>query len=160
MKIFDCFMYFNEDVVLDLRLNMLDKYVDYFVIVESSFTHKGDERQLQFDSKKFEKFKNKIIYLVYEKKPNNIKEILNDEHEDDKSRKYIFNSILRENGQRNFILNGLEDANEEDLILISDVDEIPNLEELEISKINQKIIMFKQEMFYYCLLYTSPSPRD
>ena len=149
MKIFDCFMYFNEDVVLDLRLNMLDKYVDYFVIVESSFTHKGDKRQLQFDSKKFEKFKNKIIYLVYDKRPNNIKEILNDEHEDDKSRKYIFNSILRENGQRNFILNGLEDANEEDLILISDVDEIPNLEELEISKINQKIIMFKQEMFYY-----------
>ena len=142
-------MYFNEDVVLDLRLNMLDKYVDYFVIVESSFTHKGDERQLQFDSKKFEKFKNKIIYLVYDKRPNNIKEILNDEDEDDKSRKYIFNSILRENGQRNFILNGLEDANEEDLILISDVDEIPNLEELEISKINQKIIMFKQEMFYY-----------
>ena len=142
-------MYFNEDVVLDLRLNMLDKYVDYFVIVESSFTHKGDERQLQFDSKKFEKFKNKIIYLVYDKRPNNIKKILNDENEDDKSRKYIFNSILRENGQRNFILNGLEDANEEDLILISDVDEIPNLEELEISKINQKIIMFKQEMFYY-----------
>ena len=142
-------MYFNEDVVLDLRLNMLDKYVDYFVIVESSFTHKGDKRELQFDNKKFEKFKNKIIYLVYEKKPNNIKEICNDEHEDDKSRKYIFYSILRENGQRNFILNGLEDANEEDLILISDVDEIPNLEELEISKINQKIIMFKQEMFYY-----------
>ena len=56
MKIFDCFMYFNEDVVLDLRLNMLDKYVDYFVIVESSFTHKGDERELQFDIKKFEKF--------------------------------------------------------------------------------------------------------
>ena len=52
-------MYFNEDVVLDLRLNMLDKYVDYFVIVESSFTHKGDKRELQFDNKKFEKFKNK-----------------------------------------------------------------------------------------------------
>ena len=149
MKIFDCFMYFNEDVVLDLRLNMLNKYVDYFVIVESSFTHKGDKRKLQFDNKKFEKFKNKIIYLVYDNKPKNIKEILNDEHEDDKSRKYISNSILRENGQRNFILNGLKDANEEDLILISDVDEIPNLEKLEISKINQKIIMFKQEMFYY-----------
>ena len=142
-------MYFNEDLVLDLRLNMLDKYVDYFVIVESSFTHKGDKRELQFDNKKFEKFRNKIIYLVYDKKPSNIKEISRDEHEDDKSRKYIFNSILRENGQRNFIFNGLEDANEEDLILISDVDEIPNLEKLEISKINQKIIMFKQEMFYY-----------
>ena len=47
-------MYFNEDVVLDLRLNMLDKYVDYFVIVESSFTHKGDKRELQFDNKKFD----------------------------------------------------------------------------------------------------------
>ncbi len=149
MKIFDCFMYFNEDVLLDLRLNMLDKYVDYFVIVESSFTHKGDKRKLQFDNKKFKKFKNKIIYLVYDKRPNNIKEIFNDEHEDDKSRKYIFNSILRENGQRNFILNGLKDADEEDLILISDVDEIPNLEKLEIGNINQKIIMFKQEMFYY-----------
>ena len=90
MKIFDCFMYFNEDVVLDLRLNMLDKYVDYFVIVESSFTHKGDKRELQFDNKKFEKFKNKIIYLVYDKRPNNIKEILNDEDEDNKSRKYIW----------------------------------------------------------------------
>ena len=149
MKIFDCFMYFNEDVILDLRLNILDKYVDYFVIVESSFTHKGDKRKLQFDNKKFEKFKKKIIYLVYDNKPKDIDEVLNKDHEDIKSRKYILNSILRENGQRNFILNGLKDANEEDLVLISDVDEIPNLEKVEISKIDQKIIMFKQEMFYY-----------
>ena len=149
MKIFDCFMYFNEDVLLDLRLNILDKYIDYFVIVESSFTHKGDKRKLQFDNKKFEKFKKKIIYLVYDNKPKDIDEVLNNDHEDIKSRKYILNSILRENGQRNFILNGLKDANEEDLVLISDVDEIPNLEKVEISKIDQKIIMFKQEMFYY-----------
>ena len=149
MKIFDCFMYFNEDVILDLRLNILDKYVDYFVIVESSFTHKGDKRKLQFDNKKFEKFKKKIIYLVYDNKPKDIDEVLNNDSEDIKSRKYILNSILRENGQRNFILNGLKDANEEDLVLISDVDEIPNLEKVEISKIDQKIIMFKQEMFYY-----------
>ena len=142
-------MYFNEDVLLDLRLNILDKYVDYFVIVESSFTHKGEKRRLQFDNKKFEKFKNKIIYLVYDNRPKDIDEVLNEDHEDIKSRKYILNSILRENGQRNFIINGLEDANEEDLILISDVDEIPNLEKLEIGNINQKIIMFKQEMFYY-----------
>ncbi len=149
MKIFDCFMYFNEDVLLDLRLNVLDKYVDYFVIVESNFTHKGDKRELKFDNKKFEKFKNKIIYLVYDNRPKDIDEVLNEDHEDIKSRKYILNSILRENGQRNFILNGLKDANEEDLVLISDVDEIPNLEKVEINKINQKIIMFKQEMFYY-----------
>ena len=149
MKIFDCFMYFDEEILLDLRLNMLDKYVDYFVIVESSFTHKGDRRSLQFNNKKFEKFKEKIIYLVYDKRPKDVQEIFHEDHEDIKSRKYILNSISRENGQRNFILDGLKDANDEDLILISDVDEIPNLEELEISKIDQKIIMFRQEMFYY-----------
>ena len=66
MKIFDCFMYFYEDVVLDLRLNTLDQYVDYFIIVESTFTHKGDKRSLKFNYKKFDKFKNKIIYLVYD----------------------------------------------------------------------------------------------
>ena len=66
MKIFDCFMYFDEEVVLDLRLNMLDQYVDYFVIVESIFTHKGDKRELKFNSKNFYKFKKKIIYLVYD----------------------------------------------------------------------------------------------
>ena len=47
MKIFDCFMYFDEDVVLDARLNILNSYVDYFVIVESVFTHKGDKRNLK-----------------------------------------------------------------------------------------------------------------
>ena len=149
MKIFDCFMYFDEEVVLDLRLNILDKYVDYFVIVESSFTHKGDKRKLKFESKKFEKFKNKIIYLIYDENPKNIEKILNNDHEDEKSRKYILNAALRENGQRNFIIEGLQIANDEDLVLISDVDEIPNLENLDIKNIKKKIILFKQEMFYY-----------
>ena len=49
MKIFDCFMYFDEDIVLDLRLNLLDDQVDYFVIVESKFNHKGEKRELKFD---------------------------------------------------------------------------------------------------------------
>ena len=73
MKIFDCFMYFDEETVLELRLNILDKYVDYFVIVESSFTHKGDKRDFQFNHQKFKKFKDKIIYITYMKKPQNIK---------------------------------------------------------------------------------------
>ena len=64
MKIFDCFMYFDEEIVLDLRLNILNKYVDYFVIVESTFTHKGEKRQLLFNHKKFSKFKDKIIFSV------------------------------------------------------------------------------------------------
>ena len=76
MKIFDCFMYFDEEVVLDLRLNTLSDYIDYFVIVESKFTHKGDERELKFNHKKFEKFKKKIIYLVYDEEPKEIEKVL------------------------------------------------------------------------------------
>jgi len=65
MKIFDCFMYFDEEVVLDLRLNTLNEYVDYFVIVESSFNHKGEKRKLKFNLKRFEKFakKNNLFSL-------------------------------------------------------------------------------------------------
>ena len=149
MKIFDCFMYFDEEILLDLRMNILDKYVDYFVIVESTFTHKGEERKLHFNHKRFEKFENKIIYLVYDEKPKDIKEILKNDIEPDISNKFIINALLRENAQRNFIINGLKDADDDDYILVSDVDEIPNLEEVDFSKINQKILLFRQDMFYY-----------
>ena len=151
MKIFDCFMYFDEETVLELRLNILDKYVDYFVIVESSFTHKGDRRNLKFDHQKFKKFKDKIIYITFDEEPPEIakNEVNKNDDEAIKSFKYIENAILRENGQRNQILKGLEFAKDDDMILISDVDEIPNLENLSIPKINEKIILFKQDMFYY-----------
>ena len=149
MRIFDCFMYFDEEIVLDTRLNYLDKFVDYFVIVESKFTHRGDSRNLNFDINKFSKFKNKIIYKVYDEIPNKIEEINDKEDESTKSGKYIMNAVYRENGQRNFIMSGLKEANDEDIILISDVDEIPNLSEIKIKSINEKIILFKQDMFYY-----------
>tara|TARA_B100001057_G_scaffold325891_1_gene326106 strand:+ start:2484 stop:3353 length:870 start_codon:yes stop_codon:yes gene_type:complete len=142
-------MYFDEEVVLDLRLNILNKYVDYFVIVESIYTHKGDKRDLKFDRNKFEKFKDKIIYLVYDERPKNIEKVRYEDSEDEKSRKFIFNAAYRENGQRNFILQGLNNAQNDDLILISDVDEIPNLKDLDFKKVNQKIIFFRQDMFYY-----------
>ena len=149
MKIFDCFMYFDEEVVLELRLNILDKYVDFFVIVESSFTHKGEKRDLKFNHEKFKKFKDKIIYLVYDEFPSNIEKILKDDSEDEKSRKYILNAAQRENGQRNFISLGIQEAKNDDIILISDVDEIPNLENVNFNNIKKKIIFFKQDMFYY-----------
>ena len=142
-------MYFDEEVVLDVRLNTLDKYVDYFVIVESSFTHKGDNKNLMFNHNKFEKFKNKIIYLVYDKQPKGIEVVNENDSEGEESRKYILNAILRENGQRNFIQNGLNKAEDNDIILISDVDEIPNLSEVNFNNISEKIIMFHQDMFYY-----------
>ena len=157
MKIFDCFMYFDEEIVLDLRFNILDKYVDYFIIVESNFTHKGDKRELNFNHKKFEKFKHKIIYLVYDEHPSGIEKILHEDHHNEKSRKYILNAAYRENSQRNFILKGLQNAQEEDLILISDVDEIPNLESCNLQKISNKIILFNQKMFYYKFNLKLPS---
>jgi beta-1,4-mannosyl-glycoprotein beta-1,4-N-acetylglucosaminyltransferase len=149
MKIFDCFMYFDEDVVLDVRLNTLDQYVSKFVIVESLFTHKGDKRDLKFDIKKFNKFKNKIIYLVYEKEPFEIESINENETENEKSGKFILNAIHRENGQRNFISEGLKNAHDEDFILISDLDEIPNLSNINLNNFKEKLIFFNQEMFYY-----------
>ena len=142
-------MYFDEEIVLDLRLNTLDKYVDYFIIVESTFTHRGDKRNLKFNHKKFEKFKDKIIYLTFDKEPDGIEVVHENDNEGEKSRKYILNAAKRENGQRDHIANGLQKANSEDLILISDVDEIPNLEEIKFENLKEKILMFQQDMFYY-----------
>ena len=149
MKIYDCFMYFDEEVVLDVRLNTLNEFVDYFVIVESIYTHKGNLRELKFNHKKFEKFKDKIIYIVDEETYPQTEEINTEDSEVEKSRKAIFNAAYRENGQRNLITRGLKKANDEDIIMVSDVDEIPKLSELNFKNINEKIILFKQDMFYY-----------
>ena len=157
MKIFDCFMYFDEEIVLDVRLNALNDYVDYFVIVESKFTHRGDKRDLKFNHEKFKKFKNKIIYLIYDEEPSEVKEVKLEYNEADKSGHYILNAAYRENGQRNYIYEGLNEADDNDLILVSDVDEIPNLLNTDIKKIKHKIILFKQDMFYYKFNLTIPN---
>ena len=142
-------MYFDEEIVLDLRLNTLDRYVDYFVIAESIYTHKGEKRELRFNHEKFDKFKKKIIYLVYDQKPKEIEKVNDNDSEGEKSRKFILNAAYRENGQRDYISKGLHIAKDNDLVLISDVDEIPNLKNIDTTKINQEIIFFKQNMFYY-----------
>tara|TARA_Y100001970_G_scaffold254925_1_gene331158 strand:- start:1035 stop:1904 length:870 start_codon:yes stop_codon:yes gene_type:complete len=142
-------MYFDEEIVLETRFEYLDKYVDYFVIVESQFTHKGDKRILKFDLNHFSKFKHKIIYKIHDEIPNKIEKVLDDDSENTKSRKYIMNALYRENAQRNYINEGINNAEDEDIILISDVDEIPNLSTINIKEIKEKIILFKQDMFYY-----------
>ena len=149
MKIFDCFMYFDEELVLDLRLNILYQNVDYFVIVERIYDHKGERRDLLFDIQKFQKFRNKIIYLVYDEIPDLVESINDTDDEKEKDRKYIMNALYRENTQRDFILEGLNNADNNDLILISDVDEIPKLSSLNFNQIDDEIILFKQDMFYY-----------
>lgn len=149
MKIFDCFMYFDEEMILDLRLNILNTYVDYFVIVESKYNHKGERRKLLFNKEKFSNFKDKIIYLIYDEIPLKVEKINLDDNEETKDTKYIMNALYRENGQRNYIINGLSKANDDDIIFISDVDEIPKIDDVNFAKLNNKIILFKQDMFYY-----------
>jgi beta-1,4-mannosyl-glycoprotein beta-1,4-N-acetylglucosaminyltransferase len=157
MKIFDCFMYFDEEQILDLRLNVLNEYVDYFVIIESIYNHKGEKRDLLFNKKKFQKFNDKIIYLIYNKIPELVESINDSDHEKEKDRKYIMNALYRENEQRNFISEGLINADKNDLILISDVDEIPKLSSLNLNNIKNEIILFKQDMFYYKYNLTLPN---
>ena len=149
MRIYDCFMFYDEDLVADLRFNILDEHVTKFVVVESKFTHSGEKRNLLFDINKYSKFKNKINYVILENEPSNL-EIINDsDTADKKNSKYIMNALKRENYQRNGITIGLKEASPDDLILISDVDEIPNLSNLELENINNEIILFKQNFYYY-----------
>ena len=149
MKIFDCFMYFDEDILLDLRLNYLNSYVDKFVIVESNYAHNGKKRSLKFNINNFEKFKHKIVYLVLEKEPTGIANFDDKDHIDITNSKYFLNASKRENFQRNYIQEGLKDADPDDIVMISDLDEIPNLEQNNLRDINNKLIFFKQKLFYY-----------
>ena len=144
-------MFFDEEMLLDLRLNILDKFVDKFVIVESSYTHSGKEKKLIFDIKKYSKFKEKINYIVLKDPPVGIKEVNNNDSQGEISRKEILNALKRENLQRDTIFNGLKDADKNDWIIISDLDEIPDLTNINFNKIKNKIIFFKQKVFYYKL---------
>ena len=150
MKVYDCFMFFDEELVLDIRLNILDKYIDYFVIVESKYNHKGEKRNLKFDINKFYKFKNKIKYLIHDNLPSNIEKI-----EKTDSQNLIelkARNAAKENYQK-FILKGLLDANQKDIILVSDLDEIPNLSLIDL-KFKKKITVFEQNFYYKFDLYS------
>ena len=148
MKIFDCFQFFDENMMLDLRLNILNEYVHKFVIVENSYMHSGKKKEPVFNINNFSKFKDKIIYILVDKLPKGMYDI-NKISEEEKGNRIIDNTLLVEHAQRNSITKGLADAAEDDLIIISDVDEIPNLAENNLNNLNKKIIHFKQKMYYY-----------
>jgi beta-1,4-mannosyl-glycoprotein beta-1,4-N-acetylglucosaminyltransferase len=144
-------MFFDEEMMLDLRLNILDKYVDKFVITEATYMHSGKPKKLLFDINKFSKFKNKIIYNVIDKEPSDIETIYekdNDE-KDTRGQKLANNSNKREHLQREVAQESLRDADPEDIIFINDIDEIPNLKGINFNTINKKLIFFKQKMFFY-----------
>jgi len=139
MAIYDCFQYFNEDHIVDLRLNILDKYVDYFVISESTKNHQGKDKKINFKIENFPKFKNKIIFL----KANYKDKIDFKNHKGGES--------IVEQHQRNCLIEGLKDAKPDDLIILSDSDEIPDLEKLKYMNKNKKFIAFSHKMFSYKL---------
>ena len=149
MKIYDCFMFYDETMLLEIRLNILSKFVDKFIITEASYLHNGERKKLNFNIKHFNEFKNKIEYIVVNDHPKSILEYKNNDNEKDISQKKIINSLKRENFQREQLVKGLKNIDDEDLIIISDVDEIPNLNDINFKAINNEIIIFKQKMFYY-----------
>ena len=154
MKIIDCFMYFDEDMILDIRLNTLDKYVDKFIICEAKYNHNGEQKKLNFDIKKFKKFEKKINYIIVEKLPQNLKLINDEDSVLVKNSKILDNALVRENYQRNFCQQRLKNFSKDDLVIINDLDEIPNLENFTYKN---KITIFKQKMFYYKLNLQYPN---
>ena len=143
MAIYDCFQYFNEDHIVDLRLNILDPYVDYFVISESTKTHQGKNKKINFDINNFPKFKDKIQYLVIENEPEGI-----DKNNNSSAVKRM-NSLLRINQSYDYMMNAIKDASDNDLICLSDNDEIPNFDSEVFKNSNKDIFIFKQLFFYY-----------
>jgi len=144
MKIIDCTTYYSEDLMLDIRFNILNEFVDKFIIVESKFSHSGQPKKLNFDINKFQKFKDKIEYLIIENEPNGI--IENIENSSEIKRK---NSLLRIEQSYDFIMNALDDVDDNDLVCLSDNDEIPNFNSEYFKKSNNDIFIFKQLFFYY-----------
>ena len=139
MKIYDCVQFFNEEHILELRINILNKFVDFFVIVESTTDHQGNPKKLNFDLSKFKKYENKIIYVIVDDTSEAIK------------KPHIGGESLVEQHQRNSIMKGLKNCLDDDLIILSDVDEIPDLTKLNQFNKRNKYAVFSQKAFAYKL---------
>lgn len=133
--IYDCFTFFNELDLLEIRLNVLNDVVDKFVLVEATKTHSNQEKPLYFNQNKdrFKAFKDKIIHVIVSEYPE------------------FETSWTIENYQRNCIKNALINCNDDDTIIISDLDEIPNPDKILEYKDESGIKAFRQSVFYYCL---------
>ena len=133
--VYDCIPFFNELDILNLRLHVLDPYVDKFIIEEATVTFSGEPKELCFEKNKemFREFLPKIEYIVVDNSPVNT------------------TTHLRDKFQKNALEKGLADAGENDMILLSDVDEIPNprvLQELKQNFDPDKVYHLAQRMFY------------
>jgi beta-1,4-mannosyl-glycoprotein beta-1,4-N-acetylglucosaminyltransferase len=168
-KIYDCFLFFNELETLELRLEILNDIVDKFIIVESTVTFSGKEKKLFFNEnkEKFKKFEDKIIHVIINDTPEdfiNLPYVLNPLNDVDNIKNKILKHVElsegwkrhekqwgRETYQREGIFYGINECSDDDIILISDLDEIPNPIEIENIKnnISNQIFDFKQTTYYY-----------
>ena len=147
MKIFDCTTFFNEKMMMDIRFNILNEYVSKFVVVESRFSHSGQKKELNFDINDYPKFKKKIEYIVIENEPE---DLFKDEELSKSSYHKRLNSIKRIEQSYDHMSLGLDSADDNDLILLSDNDEIPNLSSSSINDLKKNdYVIFKQLFFYY-----------
>jgi len=146
MKIYDCTTFYSEKMMLDLRFNILDENVHKFIIVESSFSHSGEKKSFNFNINDYPKFKDKIIYLKIYEEPidlyRDVGQLKNPIYK-------RLNSIKRIEQSYDYMMRGILNAQEEDLIIISDNDEIPNLKSDKFIKSNKNFFIFKQLLFYY-----------
>jgi len=143
MKIYDCTTFYSEHMMMDVRFSILDKYVEKFIVTESTYSHSGKRKKLNFDIKNYPKYKDKIIYLVIDKEPNDLIEI----EKDNVSKR--LNSIKRIELSYNYMKGAINEVAEDDLIILSDNDEIPNLGSKSFLKSKKKVILFNQLFFYY-----------
>ena len=143
MKIIDCTSFYNEHMMYEVRLNVLKDKVDKFIVTESTFSHSGKKKKLNFDIHNYPKFKDKIIYVAIDKEPQGIVE--------EKNNPYLqrSNSLKRIALSYDESLKELKNFSNNDFIMLSDHDEIPNLNSEEFLKNNNSIVLFNQLFFYY-----------
>ena len=144
MRVFDTTTFFEEKLMMDLRFNILDPFVDKFIVCEATFSHSGKKKEIKFDKKDFPKFQDKIIHIIMDKDP--VEKTIN---QNNNSKLLRQNSIQRIETQRNYISKALEDADKNDYIIYSDNDEIPDLSKIDFKSNKARVIIFKQKLFYY-----------
>ena len=143
MKIIDCTSFYNEHMMYEVRLNILKDKIEKFIVTESTFSHSGKKKKLNFDIDNYPKFKDKIIYIVIDKEPDGIEEENNDP------------LIQRSNSLKRIALSydeslkKLGNFSSNDFIMLSDNDEIPNLNSDKFLKNKNSIVLFNQLFFYY-----------
>tara|TARA_B100000989_G_scaffold82296_1_gene58834 strand:+ start:291 stop:1175 length:885 start_codon:yes stop_codon:yes gene_type:complete len=144
MRVFDTTTFFEEKLMMDLRFNILDPFVDKFIVCEATFSHSGKKKEIKFDKRDFPKFQDKIVHIIIDKDP-----VEKTPNQNNNSNLLRQNSIKRIETQRNYIIKALKNADKNDYIIYSDNDEIPDLSKIDFKTNKAKVIIFKQKLFYY-----------